>query len=86
MGIAFSKTISDLAGAPIISTKVNTFVPCSGFDQERLILSGYAMQQIKFSLEKELPIETCQVQDWHEQERDRGSRFRVAGHVSLYDL
>ena len=85
MKLAYSKTISDGTGAPIISTSLNTFIPCSGFDRERLILSGFEMNQIKFMLEKEEPLEKCETQSWRPKATGE-TRFRVAGHVSLAAL
>ena len=91
MKLAFSKTVSSGSYSPIMGTAMNTYIPCSGYDRERLILSGYDMQQVKFSLEKEDPIETCPAQEWRSDttalsEETSTSRYRVVGHVPLSSL
>lgn len=44
---------------PIISTTINTYVPCFGYDNERLILSGDQIAKTFLPFEKEDPIQVC---------------------------
>ena len=51
--IAFSKTtsnrskgLSGISREPVISSVLNTYIPCYGYDSDRLILSSYQMDKI----------------------------------------
>ena len=61
--IAFSKETSNrhkgqsgTSREPVISSVLNTYIPCYGYDSDRLILSSYQMDQIQSSIEKDDPL------------------------------
>ena len=56
--IAFSKSIKrkEVSHEPIISTALNSVVPCYGTERESLVLGDKGLELIKFPIEKEDPI------------------------------
>ena len=68
--IAYSKIITRFPFSsmePIMSITLNTFLPCFGYESERLILSGpFTDDMADFTLEKEMPISACWPHKWRQ--------------------
>ena len=69
--IAFSTTTSNrgigsngVSREPVISSALNTYIPCYGYDSDRLILSSYQMDKIQSPIEKDDPLQICPKHDW----------------------
>ena len=69
----------------MISVTVNTEVPCFGYEKDRLILKTEQMENLTFTIEKELPIKACPEYEW-KRTVDKDDRFNVIEWTSLGDL
>jgi len=86
--IAFSQftTRREVGQEPIISTSINSVLPCYGPFQDNLVLSKIEAAMITFPFDKEKPIEQCPSYDWRILNNRNDGRYNVIGSTSLYML
>ena len=79
-----SKTTTSSSFEPLISTTpLNTQIPCSRPDHERLLVSTSIDQ---FTYEKESPLGSCPKYAWRSQDSNSNNRLQSVFSTNLYDL